>query len=172
MVSTHLASPSTSGPLFQRIRQSIVGIAAIATLLNPGIASARIVLSDQALDEITAGTTSLSLTLSLALTAYASGVTATTSTEGLIRTAETTILSISVDPGTANVVTPRLVDEEPADIVVAWGQAKAAGDAGAQCSATINNPLSLAFVVQTQTQSISTTSALCSCSLFGISLLH
>ena len=174
MASVSLATCSIKPPSC-RLLLSIGTLAAVISLLPVNVALAqgrrtlpRIVLTDEVLDTVTAGATTVFLTLA----AYASGTSAVSSTEGLIRTARTTVLSIDFDNNLLPASPPRLVEETQADIVIATGQAEAIGDADAQCVATINNSNTLAFVVQTEARTITATSALCSCSLFGINLLH
>jgi hypothetical protein len=135
-----------------------------------GAARASIILSDAQMDALTAS----GITASLDLTATATGPNVSTSTEGSVRTAHTTILSIdiepSTDPSSPGSVRARLVGELPADLLFAAGSAKASGASNAQCTANLNTPSTFAFLTQLSRRSITPTLATCSCAAFGISL--
>jgi hypothetical protein len=124
-------------------------------------------LNDEQLDLITAGNTSVALDLF----AFAQGRNATTSTEGSLRTARTTILRVAIDPIAPEVARGPLLGASLADLIFASGQAKAIGDSNAQCSATIEPVGELAFITQASVKAATATSVTCSCTAFAIALI-
>jgi len=82
-------------------------------------------LTDQQLDRVSAGGTNLSVNLSLSATAQ--GPTATTSTQGSLLSAPTTVLLVNIDPqpGAGQI---SLQAVQPMDVTFASGQATAAGE--------------------------------------------
>ena len=135
---------------------------------HPKVVFATEALDDEALDSVSAGTASVVLNLS----ASASGPTATSSTQGNIAAANTSVLRVSLDPTTATPsLTPpraRLLSVAAAELIFAAGKAEASGASNAQCSATAIPVGDITFL--TQAKLVTPISAICSCSAFVISV--
>ena len=125
-------------------------------------------LTDQQLDRVSAGGTNLSVNLSLSATAQ--GPTATTSTQGSLLSAPTTVLLVNIDPqpGAGQI---SLQAVQPMDVTFASGQATAAGGTNRGCSASIDviDASNIAFLTQTNSATVTPTSVTCSCAAFMLS---
>lgn len=127
-------------------------------------------LTDGELDTATAGA---SANLSLDLLAFAAGSTATTATEGSIRTGQTNIMIIEMPPASSSlapVSRAKLLGVVPADLVFASGSATATGDVAASCSAQARVDGPVAFFAQTSSTSLTPTTATCACGAFALSV--
>jgi hypothetical protein len=134
-----------------------------------GPAGAAMLLSDRQLDVVTAG----SATVNLDLTAAAQGETASATTTGSIRSADTTVLLIDLRPTASGVVVPHLLGRIPVGIVLASGDAAASGTTGAQCSATVEPSGDFVFLTEAALKTVASAPPIavnCACAAFGITL--
>jgi hypothetical protein len=124
------------------------------------------VLSNAQLDRVTAGST----TLSLELAAHAQGPTATTTTEGSVQGAPTTILLVATDPREPQGAQVHLLGALPVDLIFASGRATATGGNSPDCSAKIDivDVANIAFITQMSSTITGANSATCSCAAFAI----
>lgn len=129
------------------------------------VVEARILLGDNQMDSVTAG----SLRVDLELSSDAQGPTASMSTQGSIRTAQSTVLRIAVDTSAPEAARARLLGVSTGELVFAMGKADAVGTSNAQCSASPVAVGDAAYVVQSR--NVLPTSATCSCSAFAIGIV-
>ena len=123
-----------------------------------------ILLDDKELDFVTAQGGSVTLDLS----ASAQGAGATSSTEGSVITAGSTILRVALDRQAPEAARARLLGVEPVNLIFAAGHAAATGDSNAQCSASLVTAVDLYFIMQSTVAAVTATSATCSCAAFAI----
>lgn len=164
--------PTRPGPLVSLLLLSA------ACIFNTGCAShvayvghrSAFLLTDGELDKATAGG---SANLSLDLLAFAAGSTATTSTQGSIRTGQTDIMVVET-PAASSSLAPvsraKLLGVVPADLVFASGSATATGDVAASCSAQARIDGPVAFFTQASSMTLTPTTAACACGAFALSV--
>lgn len=121
-------------------------------------------LSDAEMDQVTAG----SLTLSLDLAAAATGPAAFAHTQGATRIERATMLKLAPVPGAPPQAQARLLGEQAAEIAIGSGRAAASGDGTASCTARVDALGEIAFLRSISAATIAPGSATCLCSLFAI----
>ena len=135
-------------------------------VLPPPIPLSRTTLTNQQLDRVTAAASGLMLELS----AFAQGVTATTSATGSIRATPAAFPLIEIDPRAPEPARAHLVGHVSGNLLFATGQTSATGDSAAQCSAGVAPLGSPTYFAQSATRTTSSTTAICNCVGFAITV--
>lgn len=156
-------------------RPFLIGVAVLLWAAWPALPGARaaepaahgtgaVVLSPAQLDNVTAGAVLARIDLS----ADARGAAAFTDTSLALHSMRGTVLKVDPRPAAS----PRLLGTQRVDVTYGTGKATAAGDQGADCSAkaTLLSTDLVAGMVAAAKQA-TTTTALCQCSLMGVSLV-
>lgn len=179
MPAIRLRNSSAAAARGRISRPALIGVAMLLWAALPALSGARaaepaahgtghgtgaVVLSPAQLDNVTAG----GVLARIDLTADARGAAAFTDTSLALHSLRGTVLKVDPRPAAS----PRLLGTQRVDVTYGTGKATAAGDQGADCSAkaTLLATDLVAGMVAAAKQA-TTTTALCQCSLMGVSLV-
>jgi hypothetical protein len=148
------------------LRALISGSLSVLICVQSAPARAFEVLTDEQMDDVTAG----KMSMDLELTANADGSSVMTSTQGTVQIGRTTALRIAVDDSAPPQARARLLGSSDVEVGIAAGKAEASGGRTATCGADASFA-GADYTYINRSQNFTAVTATCSCTALAVGIV-